>query len=67
VRRTDEYRGTGYGLQVRFIGGVLGPGGCRVVFRFLGAGPDQGFPKDPGWAVPDAERVAEATLENVTP
>ena len=31
------------------------------------AGPDQGFPKDPGWAVPDAERVAQAMLENVTP
>ena len=29
------------------------------------AGPDQGFPKDPGWAVPDAERVAKEMLENV--
>jgi serine/threonine-protein kinase len=31
------------------------------------AGPDQGFPKDPAWAVADAERVATAMLENVTP
>jgi hypothetical protein len=31
------------------------------------AGPDQGFPKDPAWAVPAAERVATAMLENVTP
>src|SRR6476659_7867131 len=29
--------------------------------------PVRGWPKDPGWAVPDAERVAKAMLENVTP
>ena len=27
----------------------------------------QRFPKDPDWAVPDAERVVKAMLENVTP
>jgi serine/threonine protein kinase len=29
------------------------------------AGPEQGFPKDPAWATPDAERVVEAMLNNV--
>ena len=29
--------------------------------------PTNGWPRDPGWAVPDAERIAKAMLENVTP
>jgi hypothetical protein len=29
--------------------------------------PTAGWPKDPGWAVPDAERIATAMLDNIQP
>ena len=40
---------------------------CEVPDLITTYDPVRGWPKDPGWAVPDAERVAKAMLENVTP
>jgi PknH-like extracellular domain len=40
---------------------------CQVPAVVTSYDPVQGFPRDPGWAVPDAERVAKAMLANVKP
>ena len=40
---------------------------CQVPDVITTYDPGRGWPKDPGWAVPDAERVAEAMLENIKP
>jgi hypothetical protein len=40
---------------------------CQVPNVVTNFDPVKGWPRDPGWAVPDAERVAKAMLQNVTP
>jgi hypothetical protein len=40
---------------------------CQVPNIVTNYDPGQGWPRDPGWAVPDAERVAKAMLGNVRP
>ena len=40
---------------------------CQVPNIVTNYDPVQGWPKDPAWAVPDAERVAKAMLANVKP
>jgi serine/threonine-protein kinase len=40
---------------------------CRVPAVVTNFDPVKGWPRDPGWAVPDAERVAKAMLANVKP
>jgi len=40
---------------------------CQVPNIVTNYDPVQGWPKDPVWAVPDAERVAKAMLANVKP
>jgi serine/threonine-protein kinase len=40
---------------------------CQVPAVVTNFDPVKGWPRDPGWAVPDAERVAKAMLQNVRP
>ena len=40
---------------------------CQVPNVVTNYDPAKGWPRDPGWAVPDAERVARAMLQKVTP
>lgn len=40
---------------------------CEVPDDQVSYDPTNGSKRDPGWAVPDAERVVNATLENVQP
>jgi PknH-like extracellular domain len=40
---------------------------CQVPAVVTNFDPVKGWPRDPGWAVPDAERVAKAMLANVKP
>jgi serine/threonine protein kinase len=40
---------------------------CQVPDIVTNFDPAQGWPRDPKWAVPDAERVAKAMLQNVKP
>jgi serine/threonine protein kinase len=40
---------------------------CQVPDIVTNFDPVKGWPRDPGWAVPDAERVAKAMLANVVP
>ncbi|AFS13649.1 MULTISPECIES: serine/threonine-protein kinase PknH/PknJ [Mycobacterium avium complex (MAC)] len=40
---------------------------CQVPNLVSNFDPVKGWPRDPSWAVPDAERVAKAMLENVRP
>lgn len=40
---------------------------CQVPNIVTNFDPVQGWPRNPAWAIPDAERVAKAMLENVRP
>jgi hypothetical protein len=40
---------------------------CQVPDIVANYDPVQGWTRDPGWAVPDAERIAKAMLANVKP
>jgi hypothetical protein len=40
---------------------------CQVPDVITTYQPGQEWPKDPRWAIPDAQRVAQAILDNVTP
>jgi serine/threonine protein kinase len=40
---------------------------CQVPDVTTSFDPSRGWASDPGWAVPDAERVAQAMLDNVSP
>lgn len=40
---------------------------CQVPNIVTNYDPVQGWPRNPAWAIPDAERVAKAMLENVRP
>jgi serine/threonine-protein kinase len=40
---------------------------CQVPNVTTSFAPSRGWARDPGWAVPDAKRVAEAMLDNVKP
>jgi serine/threonine-protein kinase len=40
---------------------------CQVPNVVTNFDPVKGWPRDPGWAVPEAERVATSMLQNVTP